>query len=167
VELFSGQEKGCHGGGGEWLESTKNEGGRWCGERAGQTLNDFHCFQKLSYQRNSLGRRIYIPLPVFAPSWSRYGVSLESSSTPSIEPRCAVYKPCPNRNGTSFELFLELENGWYFHGQNAGTNINTHSVRVLWRVVNFRACWIITMSLYCVEEKSATRLKRLLGNRII
>ena len=28
VELFSGREKGCYGGGGEWLEGTKNEGGR-------------------------------------------------------------------------------------------------------------------------------------------
>jgi len=28
VELFSGQEKGCHGGGGEWLEVQKmREGG--------------------------------------------------------------------------------------------------------------------------------------------
>lgn len=110
VQGKPGWEKGCRGGGGEyeWSEGTENERGRWRGERAEQTLNDFHCFQKLSYQRDSPGRRVYSPLPIPFSHPSRVTLfpSLESPSTPSIEPWCAVYKPCATRNGTSFELFL-------------------------------------------------------------
>lgn len=100
----TGREKRC--GAGWWFEGTENERGRWRDECTGQTLNDFHCFQKLSYQRDSVAPRLLpfarAPLNTVL---SRRFPPLESPSTPSTELRCAVYKPCPTRNGTSFELF--------------------------------------------------------------
>lgn len=60
--------------------------------------------------------------------------------------RCAVYKPRLNRNGTSFELFLDSENAWCFHGRNTGANTAFACCDEFF--MNFRA------PLCCVEEKS-------------
>lgn len=86
---------------------TENERGD---ANAGQTLNDFHCFQKLSYQREPPALSVFLasihdlafpPRPFPPPS-----NHLRHLASPrATRPRCAVYKPHPTCNGTFFNLF--------------------------------------------------------------
>lgn len=105
------------------FEGTENERGDADAE---QTLNDFHCFEKLSYQRESPQPLVLPPLsflPRRGPSprhppprppnsptrrfpSSNHLRHLPPSRSPSYTGSgCAVYKPCPTRNGTFFKLF--------------------------------------------------------------
>lgn len=97
---------------------------------AGQTLNDFHCFQKLSYQREVSAAPV-LCLPYFHQRFhlpfSTVVLRLPTNRTsptrpfpssnhlrhlpplrvhpPATQLGCAVYKPYPTRNGTFSKLF--------------------------------------------------------------